>query len=163
MLESHTHLANISTRDVIHYNPQAKWRVLDEIINWCRNVPHSRQSMHLCPQIVIMSIATNLHISMAIYLCHAYWITSHTKENDQPMEQTWSWALSNLHQYCSATVNLKPYPREQSLCGQHGAHLGPVGPIWASCWPHEPCYQSYDALHAAPFEHGWICVVSYQN
>ena len=25
--------------------------------------------------------------------------------------------------------------------GQHGAHLGPVGPRWALCWPHEPCYQ----------------------
>ena len=25
--------------------------------------------------------------------------------------------------------------------GQHGAHLGPVGPRWAQCWPHEPCYQ----------------------
>ena len=23
----------------------------------------------------------------------------------------------------------------------HGAHLGPVGPRWAPCWPHEPCYQ----------------------
>ena len=22
--------------------------------------------------------------------------------------------------------------------GQHGAHLGPVGPRWAPCWPHEP-------------------------
>ena len=22
-----------------------------------------------------------------------------------------------------------------------GAHLGPVGPRWAPCWPHEPCYQ----------------------
>ena len=21
------------------------------------------------------------------------------------------------------------------------AHLGPVGPRWAACWPHEPCYQ----------------------
>ena len=21
------------------------------------------------------------------------------------------------------------------------AHLGPVGPKWAPCWPHEPCYQ----------------------
>ena len=27
------------------------------------------------------------------------------------------------------------------LWGQHGAHLGPVGPRWAPCWPHEPCYQ----------------------
>ena len=24
--------------------------------------------------------------------------------------------------------------------GQHGAHLGPKGPRWAPCWPHEPCY-----------------------
>ena len=32
-------------------------------------------------------------------------------------------------------------PRKQGSWGQHGAHLGPVGPIWAPCWPHEPCYQ----------------------
>ena len=32
-------------------------------------------------------------------------------------------------------------PRSQGSCGQHGAHLGPVGPRWAPCWPHEPCYQ----------------------
>ena len=25
--------------------------------------------------------------------------------------------------------------------GQHWAHLDPVGPRWAPCWPHEPCYQ----------------------
>ena len=27
-----------------------------------------------------------------------------------------------------------------SLWGQYGAHLGPTGPWWAPCWPHEPCY-----------------------
>ena len=32
-------------------------------------------------------------------------------------------------------------PRLQSSWGQHGGHLGPVGPRWAPCWPHEPCYQ----------------------
>ena len=32
-------------------------------------------------------------------------------------------------------------PREQSSWGQRGAHLGPVGPRWAQCWPHKPCYQ----------------------
>ena len=32
-------------------------------------------------------------------------------------------------------------PREQGSCDQHGAHLGPVGPRWAPCWPHELCYQ----------------------
>ena len=32
-------------------------------------------------------------------------------------------------------------PRKQRSWGQHGAHLGPVGPRLAPCWPHEPCYQ----------------------
>ena len=27
-----------------------------------------------------------------------------------------------------------------SSWGQHGAHLGPTGPRWAQCWPHETCY-----------------------
>ena len=26
---------------------------------------------------------------------------------------------------------------KQGSCGQHGAHLGPTGPRWAPCWPHE--------------------------
>ena len=28
----------------------------------------------------------------------------------------------------------------------HGAHLGPVGPRWAPCWNHEPCYQGLNGL-----------------
>ena len=27
--------------------------------------------------------------------------------------------------------------------GQQRAHLRPADPIWAPCWPHEPCYQGY--------------------
>ena len=26
----------------------------------------------------------------------------------------------------------------------HGAHLGPTGPRWAPCWPHELCYLGWD-------------------
>ena len=26
--------------------------------------------------------------------------------------------------------------------GHHGAHLGPTGPRWSPCWPHEPCLLS---------------------
>ena len=33
-------------------------------------------------------------------------------------------------------------PKEQRSWGQHGAHLGPVGPRLAPCRPHEPCHQS---------------------
>ena len=32
-------------------------------------------------------------------------------------------------------------PRLQNSWGQHRAHLGPVGPRWAACWPQEPGYQ----------------------
>ena len=28
-----------------------------------------------------------------------------------------------------------------NFMGPTWAHLGPVGPRWAPCWPHEPCYQ----------------------
>ena len=38
-------------------------------------------------------------------------------------------------------------PREQGSWGQHGAHLGPVSPSWAPCWPHGPCYQGYYMGH----------------
>ena len=37
------------------------------------------------------------------------------------------------------------WPTSKESCfsswGQHGAHLGPVGPRWAPCWPYEPCYR----------------------
>ena len=28
----------------------------------------------------------------------------------------------------------------------HGANLGPTGPRWAPCLPHEPCYLLYDGV-----------------
>ena len=31
-------------------------------------------------------------------------------------------------------------PWEQGSWGQHGAHLGPVSPRWAPCWPRGLCY-----------------------
>ena len=45
------------------------------------------------------------------------------------------WPAELLHRLFFANL-----PWYQSLWGQHGAHLGPTGPMWAPCWPHEPCY-----------------------
>ena len=42
--------------------------------------------------------------------------------------------------------------------GQHGAHLGPAGPRWAPCWPHEPCYQGSTILWLDVQPGHWICV-----
>ena len=50
---------------------------------------------------------------------------------------TWATHTSQV----TALPLVRAIPWEQSLCGQHGAHLGPAGPRWAPCWPHEPCYQ----------------------
>ena len=45
---------------------------------------------------------------------------------------------------CSSTVPMfsgeAALPWLQGSWGQRGAHLGPTGPRWATCWPHEPCY-----------------------
>ena len=41
-----------------------------------------------------------------------------------------------IHNLCKRT-----YADGKVPWGQHGAHLGPVGPKWAPCWPHNPCYQ----------------------
>ena len=50
----------------------------------------------------------------------------------EPTRLSFNWHLALSH--------VRP-PREQSSWGQHGAHLAPVGPRWAQCWAHEPCYQ----------------------
>ena len=41
------------------------------------------------------------------------------------------------HNHCSEII---VSPWLQGSWGQHGAHLGPIGPKWAPCWPHEPWY-----------------------
>ena len=37
-------------------------------------------------------------------------------------------------------------PIKQNSWGQHGAHLGPVGPRWAPDWPHGPCYKGMPVM-----------------
>ena len=55
-------------------------------------------------------------------------------------------------------------PQIAKLMGQHGAHLGPVGPRWAPCWPHEPCYQGHITIYSMLFAHifyvDYIAIVS---
>ena len=59
------------------------------------------------------------------------------------------WVINDLTAYWSASyirdltvLYFTPHiPRQQSSLDQHGAHMSLVGPRWAPCWPHEPCYQ----------------------
>ena len=54
-----------------------------------------------------------------------------------PLLQSWSRGNKQLH-------IMYTYPDSKV----HGANMGPVGPRWALCWPHEPCYQGklWDAV-----------------
>ena len=81
--------------------------------------------------------------------------------NPYSIEETYLWCLQigqyykrmqfhpkntyKFHHVLHFICLYKP-PRWQSSLGQHGSHLGPVGPRWAPCWPHDPCYQGSQAL-----------------
>ena len=45
------------------------------------------------------------------------------------------------------TVMCRYNPWQQNSWGQHGAHLGPTGPRWDPCWPHELCYLGCSIYH----------------
>ena len=44
---------------------------------------------------------------------------------------------------CRSTTDISKIPRIARFMGPTWAHLGPTGPRWAPCWPHEPCYLGY--------------------
>ena len=41
-------------------------------------------------------------------------------------------------------------PWQQGSWGQHGDHLGPIGPGWAPCWPHVTCSLGHSAHLSMP-------------
>ena len=45
----------------------------------------------------------------------------------------------NALDLCISCIN-KPFPDSKGSWGQHRAQLGPTGPSWGPCWPHELCY-----------------------
>ena len=49
--------------------------------------------------------------------------------------ETWKYRLQLL-----CLLEFISLPCEHGSWGQHGVHLGPTGPRWAPCWPHESCY-----------------------
>ena len=55
----------------------------------------------------------------------------------------WTSFIALLHIKITQVVEIlhqRRHPWQQGSWGQHGANLGPIGPRWAPCWPHEPCY-----------------------
>ena len=50
-------------------------------------------------------------------------------------------SYSNDYPIASKYIGVNTVTQIAKFMGQHGAHLGPVGPRWAPFWPHEPWYQ----------------------
>ena len=61
----------------------------------------------------------------------------HHQGNIKPLTSMWSINTQHLNKH---SANSFGYP-DSKFMGQHVTHLGPVGPRWAPCWNHEPCYQ----------------------
>ena len=77
--------------------------------------------------------------------------------NEKSLVQVMAWCHQGTSHYCnqcgqssliSYCIPMPQWPRLPSSWGQHGAHLGPVGPRWAPCWPHEPCFQRSSHIEA---------------
>ena len=62
---------------------------------------------------------------------------------------TWSnWTILDERNICRCSL---PYPDSKV----HGAYLGLVGPKWAPCWPHGPCFQGIFCFYSACPHHGF--------
>ena len=72
-----------------------------------------------------------------MYMC--MWVfLSYFKQNANVVHLKPEFLNKSSSIHCAEGVVVFLFPD----CNVHGAHLGPVGPRWAPCWPHEPCYQS---------------------
>ena len=99
-----------------------------------------------CPLKMIITYVPHIHSALYVYQLKMMVIyrtqgclTDARADNKWPTSTIY-W-LRGIKFETFAIVILNDYPRSQSSWGQHGAHLGSVGPRWAPCWPHEPCYQ----------------------
>ena len=98
-------------------------------------------------------------ITAAYHQCNIFINATYSSSTSSP-SQSPSMTITIYHQH--------HYPdSHESSWGQHGAHLGPVGPRWAPHWPHEPCYQGIITITVMVFVvtlsilHSRLCVLSF--
>ena len=97
--------------------------------------------------IMVIALIGFMRLMQLLYICmRAMWpkVPRHIPSN-RLMVNLWPWystCLTGKWQYPvrDHAVSSGVGPWKQGSWGQHGAHLGPTGPRWAPCWPHELCY-----------------------
>ena len=91
------------------------------------------EEIQLSQQVTAITIKQlNLTIHMLFRFYIAMVMHKSKDSNYAPMRITSCWSKRSIHPDSNF-----------SSWGQHGAHLGPVGPRWTPCWPHEPCNQGH--------------------
>ena len=56
------------------------------------------------------------------------------------------WLFVSYGYICHNATRCSKGPWSQGWWGILGSHLGPTGPRWAPCWPHELCYLGMSAM-----------------
>ena len=71
--------------------------------------------------------------------CKVYWITLDSLKDNLTLHGIF-WVMMALWHRGLIQLMEVNYPDSKCSWGQGGANLGPTGPRWAPCWPHELCY-----------------------
>ena len=92
--------------------------------------------------------------------CHVSDACMHDDDDDDDDDDAYAllcWCYIIFAWYWCLCLSI---PRLQGSWGQHGAHLGPVGPRWAPCWSHKPCFQGivFSVSHFTPLQPLWKCL-----
>ena len=139
-------ICNILRHNVMVWR-QWPWSMLVTVMAWCLRAPN-----HYLNQWWIIINETHFN---GIW----FWIQTSFHENGSKniirkmlpilfrsrCIKMWCDLVAEVHHIYEMTLKTVP-PWKQGSWGQHGAHLGPTGPRWAPCWPHEPCNLGIDSI-----------------
>ena len=80
-----------------------------------------------------------------IFVQHSYWLThfglAMWRRRSGPTLEQWLFVTKPFPERRSCREHiLEQFGVNYRDSKVHGAHLGPAGPRWARCWPHELCY-----------------------
>ena len=126
------HIAQTNRKEILE--APRSWPFMGRSLTWghyCREHFHVKASLCLLVKTVRHRNQTDVFKENNIFCtCLVF------DPNRQIGNVKWHGGMVELFLQLSEQI-----PRWQSSWGQHGAHLGPVGPRWAPCWPHEPSNQ----------------------
>ena len=109
--------------------------------------PKAHESVHVLHNVhpvimetlhILYGYFTSIGASEAVMMYNTHWIITNYSNHSKTSITNHYTFITTIKQCKTKTcAHFIAYPDSKN----HGAHLGPVGPSWAPCWPHKPCYQ----------------------